>query len=293
MKRTSVFTLLLVLGVISLARAQQAVVLSGGGSRGIAHAGVLAVMEERGYDPDIVIGTSMGAVVGALYAAGYTAAEIAEQIRAIAWRGMFDPTPVIIGADRHVRYPMVTVDLDVSERLRLSRGLVGQWRINRVLAHLLFEANVFDRAQLSFDRVRLDGPFSNQELPRSGWAAMSAENHDRALVPWSVLVDRDVTDSAVQEALLALPYAYSKLNVHGRAALMYGRALETFSNELVRVDASIDSIRSGNFLKALVREEIRQNKDWVIRLRTLPETPETYYLAALMASHDFQTALQN
>ena len=42
-----------------------------------------------------------------------------------------------------------------------------------------------------------------------------------------------------------------------------------------------------------MREEIRQDKDWVIRLRTLPETPETYYLAALMASHDFQTALQN
>ena len=164
---------------------------------------------------------------------------------------------------------------------------------NLILGDLLFEANAFDRAQLSFDRVRLDGPFSNQALLRSGWAAMSAEKHDRALVPWSVLVDRDVTDSAVQEALLALPYAYSKLNVHGRAALMYGRALETFSNELVRVDASIDSIRSGNFLKALVREEIRQNKDWVIRLRTLPETPETYYLAALMASHDFQTALQN
>ncbi len=164
---------------------------------------------------------------------------------------------------------------------------------NLILGDLLFEASNFDRAQLSFDRVRLDGPFSNQALLRSGWAAMSAENYDRALVPWSVLVDRDVTDGAVQEALLALPYAYSKLNVHGRAALMYGRALETFSNELQRVDASIDSIRSGNFLKALVREEIRQNKDWVIRLRTLPETPETYYLMALMASHDFQTALQN
>ena len=108
-----------------------------------------------------------------------------------------------------------------------------------------------------------------------------------------MLVDRDVTDGAVQEALLALPYAYSKLNVHGRAALMYGRALESFSKELERVDASIDSIRAGKFLKALVREEIRQDKDWVIRLRTLPETPETYYLMALMASHDFQTALQN
>ena len=59
------------------------------------------------------------------------------------------------------------------------------------------------------------------------------------------------------------------------------------------MDASIESVRAGKFLKALVREEIRQNKDWVIRLRTLPETPETYYLMALMASHDFQTALQN
>ena len=42
-----------------------------------------------------------------------------------------------------------------------------------------------------------------------------------------------------------------------------------------------------------MREEIQQDKDWVIRLRTLPERPETYYLMELMASHDFQTALQN
>lgn len=164
---------------------------------------------------------------------------------------------------------------------------------NLILGDLLFESNRFERAQLSFDRVRLDGPFSNQALLRSGWAAMSAEQYDRAIVPWGLLAERDVTDGAVQEALLALPYAYGKLNIDGRAALMYGHALETFSTEGARVDASIKSIRDGKFLKALVREEIRQDKDWVIRLRTLPETPETYYLAALMASHDFQTALQN
>lgn len=164
---------------------------------------------------------------------------------------------------------------------------------NLILGDLLFESNRFDQARLSFDRVRLEGPFSNQALLRSGWAAMSSEQYDRAIVPWTVLVERDVTDGAVQEALLALPYAYSKLNIDGRAALMYGRALETFSKQRERVDASIDSIRAGKFLKALLREEIRQDKDWVIRLRTLPETPETYYLAALMASHDFQTALQN
>jgi hypothetical protein len=81
--------------------------------------------------------------------------------------------------------------------------------------------------------------------------------------------------------------------VHGRAALLYGKAVQTFGEELDKVAASIGSIREGEFLGALAREEIRQDEDWVIRLRSLPEAPETFYLMALMASHDFQTALQN
>jgi hypothetical protein len=164
---------------------------------------------------------------------------------------------------------------------------------NLVLGTLLFESAEFGPAQSSLDRVRLAGPFSNQALLRAGWADVSAEKFERALVPWSILAERQATDAAVQEAMLALPYAYSRLNVHGRAALLYGRAVEAFGDELDKVDASIGSIRKGEFLKALVREEIRQDKDWVIRLRSLPETPETFYLMALMASHDFQTALQN
>jgi hypothetical protein len=83
------------------------------------------------------------------------------------------------------------------------------------------------------------------------------------------------------------------LNVHGRAAVLYSDALKSFGEELNKVDASIKSIADGRFLKALVREEIQQDKGWVIRLRTLPDSPETFYLMQLMASHDFQTALQN
>jgi len=119
------------------------------------------------------------------------------------------------------------------------------------------------------------------------------QNFQRALVPWSILAEREPTDAAVQDAMLALPYAYSKLDVHGRAAVLYGRAVEAFGKELAKVDASIASIEKGEFLKDLVREEIREDKDWVIRLRSLPDAPETFYLMALMASHDFQTALQN
>ena len=164
---------------------------------------------------------------------------------------------------------------------------------NLVLGTLLLEAEEFDRAQTFLDRVRLSGPFSNQALLRAGRADLSAGRFDRALVPWSVLVDRDVTDSAVQEARLALPYAYGKLGVYGRAAVLYGEAVETFQGELQKLDASILNIRSGDFLEALVREEIRHDKEWVVRLRELPDAPETFYLVGLMASHDFQTALQN
>jgi hypothetical protein len=151
----------------------------------------------------------------------------------------------------------------------------------------------FAHAQLAFDRVRLEGPYSNRALLSTGWAEASAHDYQKALVPWGMLIRRDPTDAAVQEARLALPFAYSKLRVYGRAALLYGQALDSFNKELEKVDASTRSIRAGNFLKALVREEIKQDNVWVVRLRTLPDTPETFYLTELMASNDFQTALQN
>jgi hypothetical protein len=172
-------------------------------------------------------------------------------------------------------------------------GLAIRDKSNLVLGSILFESANFEQAKQSLDRVRLEGPFSNQALLRAGWAEASAEQYDRALVPWNILVDREPTDVAVQEAMLALPHAYASLNLHGRAALGYGRALELFSNQIERADASIGSIWEGRFLHALIREETRQDKDWVIRLRSLPDAPETYYLMELMASHDFQTALQN
>lgn len=166
-------------------------------------------------------------------------------------------------------------------------------KANLVLGTILFEDGRYPEAKIYLDRVRLDGPFSAQALLSSGWADVYAQNFERAVVPWSILAQREVTDAAAQEAMLALPFAYGKLDVHGRAALLYGRALDTFGQEVEKLDTSIASIRKGRFLEALIREEIRQSDDWVIRLRSLPDTPETYYLSELLASHDFQTGLQN
>src|SRR5207302_686571 len=164
---------------------------------------------------------------------------------------------------------------------------------NMVLGTIMLQSADYGHAQQAFDRVRLEGPYSNRALLSTGWAEVSAHDYEKALVPWGMLIGRDATDAAVQEAKLALPFAYSRLQLYGRAALLYGQALDSFDKELEKVDASVRSIRAGNFLKALVREEIKQDNLWVVRLRTLPDTPETFYLTDLMASNDFQAALQN
>ena len=164
---------------------------------------------------------------------------------------------------------------------------------NLVFGTKLLEEHNFEGARQVLDRVRLTGPFSNRALLGAGWTDAFGERFDRALVPWSILVNREVTDAAVQEAMLAVPYAYGKLNVHSKAALLYGSALERFSTEIDKLDESIKSIREGHFLKALVREELKQDANWVVKLRRLPQTPETYYLLELMASHDFQESLKN
>jgi len=164
---------------------------------------------------------------------------------------------------------------------------------NLVLGYKLLDENAAEKARLVLERVRLSGPFSNRALLGSGWADASQGLYERALVPWSILAEREVTDPAVQEALLAVPYAYGKLDIHGRAAVLYGKALESFGKEVDTLGASITSVREGKFLRALAREELKQDSDWVVKLRSLPEAPETHYLLQLMASHDFQESLRN
>ncbi len=185
--------------------------------------------------------------------------------------------------------------LDLTGRVEsdLPATLAIKDKANLVLGYKLLEENDPAGAQQVLERVRLDGVFSNRALLGWGWADAAQGQFARSLVPWTLLAERQVTDASVQEALLALPYSYGKLERYGKASLLYGQALETFSNEVDRLSASIKSIRKGRFLEVLVRPELQHVASWVIRLRNLAEAPETYYLIELMASHDFQESLKN
>lgn len=65
-------------------------VLSGGGAKGFAHIGVIKVLEEIGITPDIITGTSMGSIMGGLYATGYTADELTEINATADWNHLLN-----------------------------------------------------------------------------------------------------------------------------------------------------------------------------------------------------------
>ena len=60
--------------------------LGGGAARGLSHIGVLKVLDEHGIFPDIIAGTSIGAMVGALYAGGYKPGEIEQIVLGLDWK---------------------------------------------------------------------------------------------------------------------------------------------------------------------------------------------------------------
>lgn len=71
------------------ARPKVGLVLSGGGARGLAHVGVLKVLERERIPVDVIAGTSMGAIVGGLYASGLSATEVAEEVAELDWDNVF------------------------------------------------------------------------------------------------------------------------------------------------------------------------------------------------------------
>ena len=75
-----VFSTLILLFIAGACFAQKrpkvGLVLSGGGAKGIAHVGVIRELEKKGIKPDYIVGTSMGALIGGLYACGYSPNEL-------------------------------------------------------------------------------------------------------------------------------------------------------------------------------------------------------------------------
>src|SRR5436190_1968401 len=127
------------------ARAQKVgVALSGGAARGLAHIGVLRVLEEAGVPVDVITGTSMGSVIGGLYAVGYTAAQLDTIVRTEDWlRLLTDPVDRRdLAVDRKFTEDHYLVTLPIERGgIKLPRSVVPGQRVSQLLTGLTWSAH--------------------------------------------------------------------------------------------------------------------------------------------------------
>ncbi|MEZ5540707.1 MAG: tetratricopeptide repeat protein [Pseudomonadota bacterium] len=175
-----------------------------------------------------------------------------------------------------------------SDEIRLLRD-----KANLALGYSHLQHGESTESRTFLDRVRLEGPLSNQALLGAGWANADSNDYGRALIPWSELGKRDLTDPAVQEALLAMPYAMTRMNLHGRAVQHYNDAIAVLYEEKEKLDASINAIKNGEMLEVLEQQDLRSGSGWLQKLTVDSQSPAMRYQLTLMAEHEFQEAVKN
>ena len=125
---------------VAVNRKKVAVVLSGGGAKGMAHIGVLKVLEKAGIPVDIVTGTSMGSIIGGLYSIGYNANALDSVARAQDWSYVISDKEDLRNQslrDRLRQYTYVfTTGLTIGKRNKNAGGLIKGKNLAELFQHL-------------------------------------------------------------------------------------------------------------------------------------------------------------
>jgi NTE family protein len=137
-----------------------ALVLSGGGAKGLAHIGVLAALDSLGIRPDMVVGTSMGATVGALYASGYSGRELDSLARITPLNQMFRSYRPRAPRSLGVLRPLVTWEQG-ERRFTLQSASVVESEVNALVNVAMLRGNLlargdFDSLPIPFRAVATD-----------------------------------------------------------------------------------------------------------------------------------------
>ncbi len=160
-------------------------VLSGGGAKGLAHIGAIKVLEEAGIRPDYITGTSMGSIIGGLYASGYSAAELDSIVNHIDWAVILsDQIPLKdVVPEEKADYNRFQLEFDITKKgLSLPAGMVRGQRISEMLSDLTWHVagcQTFDDLPIPFRCVAVDlvegkpYVFKEGNLPQAMRASMA------------------------------------------------------------------------------------------------------------------------
>lgn len=140
-------------------------------------------------------------------------------------------------------------DVEVAENI-LSRK--EHWALQdkayTAMGYSYLAQKKYDDAIAQFTRVRLEGMHANQALLGYGWAAVAKENYQAAIQPWQMLRSRSLIYPAVQESLLALPFAYEKLGAQGEALDAYQTAESLLEQEITLIKNMRATLTEGELL---------------------------------------------
>jgi NTE family protein len=163
------------------ARPRICLVLSGGGARGMAHIGVLKVLEDLKIPIDCIAGTSMGAIVGGLYASGMTAHEIDATMRSLDWQEAFRDAPprrdLAFRRKQDDRNFLVRLPLGLKHgQILLPKGFIQGQKLQETLRQLTLpfsNSTDFDLLPTPFRAVATDLETGNAVLMDKGDLAIA------------------------------------------------------------------------------------------------------------------------
>ena len=176
--------------------ARTALVLSGGGAKGLAHIGVLRVLDSLGIRPDLVVGTSMGAMVGGMYASGYTAREIDSLARALPIGGLFRTYQPRAPRSLGLLQPLIVLEQGTG-RFILQTASIREPEVNALVNAAMLRGNLLAR-----------GDFDALPIP---FRAVATDLADRQ----AVVIARGDLAQAVR-ASFAIPLIFSPESLDGR-----------------------------------------------------------------------------
>lgn len=149
-------------------------VLSGGGAKGIAHIGIIKAMEREGIKPDFISGTSMGSIIGGLYATGYSADQLDTIVRAIDWSLVLSNNIPLnyISYEEKEYYNRYLAEFPIIDaKLTLPTGLIEGQMLSEVLTHYTWPSmkyESFDDFPIPFRCVATDVSTGNPIIFNDG-----------------------------------------------------------------------------------------------------------------------------
>jgi len=161
--KTCIFLMLLIANSLwAQQRPKVGLVLSGGGAKGIAHIGVLKAIDSAGLKIDYITGTSMGSIIGGLYATGYSGNQIEKVTQKLNWDELLSGKPIYkyVSIDEKDEFGQYSAEVGVKDhKMQLATGLIDSQELWLILNRMflpVYNIKDFSKFNIPFKCIATD-----------------------------------------------------------------------------------------------------------------------------------------